>query len=135
MNNLKFICTYTCPKDLFSCDIYVREKDVNDTTENNILACEVGTKNSLFGGSYFASVESAKHAVDLVAKPPVDMPASPNVANALEIWNELESITVNDDGEIESTFLHFQAGTHRYDIWRWIETKFDISIGTDLLGL
>ena len=39
-----------------------------------------------------------------------------------------------DDNEcILNDFLHFPAGTERYEIWLWIESKYDVSIGNDLM--
>ena len=29
--------------------------------------------------------------------------------------------------------LHFPAGTERYEIWLWIESKYGVSIGNDLM--
>ena len=59
----------------------------------------------------------------------------------LSIRPKLESVSklnnsklrVNEEEEIESDFLHFNKGTHVYDIWHWFEETFDISAGEDLM--
>ena len=42
---------------------------------------------------------------------------------AKALWQELGNIPINEEG------------TDRYDIWHWLEDKFDISIAKDLMGL
>lgn len=50
------------------------------------------------------------------------------------LWEELSNITINDDEEIEQTFLHFDIGTVNTEIWHWFEWYFDLSIGNDILN-
>ena len=47
---------------------------------------------------------------------------------AQEIWAKLTEVTVNEDEEIDIPFLHFPVGTHRHDVWSWIEDKFDVCV-------
>ena len=35
---------------------------------------------------------------------------------------------MNEDEEIDTPFLHFPVGTHRHDVWSWIEDKFDVCV-------
>jgi hypothetical protein len=51
-----------------------------------------------------------------------------------EIWQQLGDVPVNNDGEIETSFLHFEVGTTREEIWSWIEEKFDVSVA-ELMGV
>lgn len=46
-------------------------------------------------------------------------------------WDELGNVPVNEDGDIEESFEHFQAGTEVEEIWHWFEEFFDISIGEE----
>jgi len=45
-------------------------------------------------------------------------------------WNLLGDVPTNENGEIETTYEHFEVGTDTSDIWHWFEWYFDISIGT-----
>lgn len=44
------------------------------------------------------------------------------------LWSRLGDVPVNDDGEIEIPYLHFEIGTDREEIWHWFEDTFDVSI-------
>lgn len=46
-----------------------------------------------------------------------------------KLWEELGDIPVNDMGEIEKPFLHFEEGSDREDIWTWFEEKFNVTLG------
>ena len=52
-----------------------------------------------------------------------------------DLWLKLKDIPVNNNGEIETPFLHFNIGTDREDIWHWLEDYFDICIGDILTGV
>ena len=45
-----------------------------------------------------------------------------------QLWNILGDIPVDDDGNIEVPYLHFEVGIDREDIWHWFEETFDVSI-------
>lgn len=62
-----------------------------------------------------------------------DIEPSNKLKGAQVLYSALADIPVNEDGEIEVEFLHFDAGTTGTDIWHWFETYFDISI-SDLKG-
>lgn len=45
------------------------------------------------------------------------------------LWEKLGDVPVNDDGKIEESFLDFEVGTDREDIWHWFEEQNpDISV-------
>lgn len=46
-----------------------------------------------------------------------------------ELWAELEDVIVDENECIVSNWRGFEAGTHREDIWHWLEEKFGVSIG------
>ena len=48
--------------------------------------------------------------------------------DADEVWEELGTIPVNDDGIIQEAFHHFPAGTNRETIWQWFEEEFGLSV-------
>jgi len=37
------------------------------------------------------------------------------------LWDQLGEIPIDSDERIEAEFLHFEAGTHREEIWHWFE--------------
>lgn len=53
-----------------------------------------------------------------------------------ELWKRLgETVIDPDSEEIESEFYGFPSGTHREEIWHWFESKFNLSVAVDLMGL
>ena len=46
-----------------------------------------------------------------------------------ELWAEFEDVIVDENECIVSDWRGFEAGTHREDIWHWLEEKFGVSIG------
>jgi hypothetical protein len=51
---------------------------------------------------------------------------------AKELWAKFGDTPINDADEIEAPFLHFEAGTDRFEIWHWFEETFNCSIVDDL---
>ena len=51
-----------------------------------------------------------------------------NHAMATEVWEALGDIAIDDEECIDTPFLHFPAGTHREEIWHWIEETYDVSV-------
>ena len=46
-----------------------------------------------------------------------------------ELWNRLGDIPMNPETEcIEEEFMHFPVGTHREEIWIWVEETFNVSV-------
>lgn len=39
------------------------------------------------------------------------------------IWNRLGNVSVDDNGCIQQSFLHFDKGTDREEIWKWMEDQ------------
>ncbi len=37
------------------------------------------------------------------------------------IWNDLASVPVTEDGELDEPFMFFPEGVQREDVWRWFE--------------
>ena len=52
-----------------------------------------------------------------------------------DLWEILGNTFINDDGELLESFLHFEIGTDREEIWHWFEETFDISVAVDLMNL
>ncbi len=58
-----------------------------------------------------------------------------------EIYKDLLEILIDIpcnescDDEIEEQFLHFAAGTSKFEIWHWFEDEFNIPIAKDLSQL
>ena len=50
------------------------------------------------------------------------------------VWENLSDIPVDESDNIECDFLHFERGDNKFEIWDWIEEKFDTRI-SKLLGL
>lgn len=57
---------------------------------------------------------------------PSSKPAIPDDAQC--VWQKLADIPVNESDEIELPFEHFEVGTHREDIWHWLESTYDVSV-------
>jgi hypothetical protein len=53
--------------------------------------------------------------------------------NAAQLWGELRSIPVDDEGVTTSRFQDFEAGTDTEDIWHWFEDTFNLSVAEDLM--
>lgn len=51
------------------------------------------------------------------------------------LWKALGDIPVNEDDEIEESFLHFEIGEDKLEIWSWFEETFDLSVAKDLMYL
>ena len=41
-----------------------------------------------------------------------------------ELWGRLGDIPINDDDLIEALFLHFPAGTYRFEVWHWFDERW-----------
>ena len=56
-----------------------------------------------------------------------------NIKQALKVWDKLRDIPINDNDEIDLSFMHFEKGTDLHDVWHWIENTYDVSIVMDLM--
>lgn len=52
----------------------------------------------------------------------------------IELWDDFSDIPINNDDEIEETFLFFEPGTNRFDIWNWFEERCPNGLAVDLVG-
>ena len=59
---------------------------------------------------------------------------SKNNQQAVEQWDQFQDIPIDDNECIDVPFLHFEAGTTRFDIWHWFEEHYDINIGDLITG-
>jgi hypothetical protein len=48
--------------------------------------------------------------------------------NAQQIWQKLSDVPVNEENEIDEPFLDFPVGTHRQEIWSWIERAYEVNV-------
>lgn len=51
---------------------------------------------------------------------------------AIKLWEQFANIPINDQDEIEESFLHFEEGTEREEVWHWFEETYDCSVAVDL---
>ena len=42
----------------------------------------------------------------------------------LSLWRDFSDVPINDWDEIEQPFMHFQAGTYRFDVWHWFDERW-----------
>ena len=40
-----------------------------------------------------------------------------------KLWEEFSEIPIDDKDRIEKPFLHFEAGTYRFDVWHWFDEQ------------
>ena len=50
-------------------------------------------------------------------------------------WSQLGDIPINENEEIEVSFLDFEVGTDRQEIWHWFEETYNLSVAKDLMNL
>ena len=57
-----------------------------------------------------------------------------NLNKARQVWDELTDVPMDPETEcIESDWKQFPAGTHREEIWHWIEDTYHVSVAEDLM--
>ena len=54
--------------------------------------------------------------------------------NVQDVWDSLRDVPVDVDDCIEQEFHGFPVGTHKFDIWHWVEEHFNVSIAEDLMS-
>jgi hypothetical protein len=64
----------------------------------------------------------------------IEFDAVANLERALAAWSSFSDVPTNIDDEIEIDFLHFSKGESRFDVWRWFEDTFNVSVAVDLMG-
>jgi len=55
------------------------------------------------------------------------------VKTPIELWKELGDVPIDENEEIEISFLDFEIGTDKFNIWHWFEETFDLSVAKDLM--
>ena len=58
----------------------------------------------------------------------LNLPASEKEYIANILWNAFSDTPINDEDEIEESFLHFDELESRFTVLQWFETTFDISV-------
>lgn len=57
-----------------------------------------------------------------------------NLNKAKQVWDELTDVPMDPETEcIESDWKQFPTGTHREEIWHWIEDTYNVSVAEDLM--
>lgn len=62
-----------------------------------------------------------------------------NLENATKVWDLLGDIPVNDNDDLDEDFnivdynIIFKKGTDKFEVWHWVEEKFNISIAEELM--
>jgi len=49
-----------------------------------------------------------------------------------ELWEKFSDVPINNDDQIETSFLHFPAGTYRFDVWHWFDERCPNGLAKDL---
>ena len=55
------------------------------------------------------------------------------IKTARDLWADFSKVPINNDDEIEENFLDFPKGTDRFEILRWFEDTFSVSVHDDLM--
>lgn len=42
----------------------------------------------------------------------------------LKLWEDLGDIPVNSNDKIDRSFLHFDKGTNREEVWHWFDDEY-----------
>tara|TARA_R110002051_G_scaffold314371_1_gene391403 strand:- start:2435 stop:2641 length:207 start_codon:yes stop_codon:yes gene_type:complete len=48
-----------------------------------------------------------------------------------KLWDQLREIPVNNHDELEKSFLHFEAGVSKFEVWKWFESEFEVCLGDE----
>ncbi len=51
------------------------------------------------------------------------------------LWQEFGNIPINEDGTINTDFLHFKKGTDKFKIWHWFDNNHSIGLAKGLIKL
>lgn len=50
-----------------------------------------------------------------------------------QLWDDFSQVSINADDEIEESFLGFDAGTSRFDVWHWFDERCPNGLAVDLM--
>lgn len=56
------------------------------------------------------------------------------VEDLKRLWAEFSDVPIDDDDNIQKDFLGFKAGTDRFEVWRWFDSKCPNGLRKDLFG-
>ena len=62
--------------------------------------------------------------MDEVSMDEVFMDEDLSMDDLLSLWHDFSDVPINDWDEIEQPFMHFQAGTYRFDVWHWFDERW-----------
>ena len=54
---------------------------------------------------------------------------------AQSLWYEFEDTPIDVDDNLDWKFYQFDIGTDRFEVWRWFEDVYDLSVAKDLMYL
>ena len=58
-----------------------------------------------------------------------------DIETARKLWENFGDVPIGfDNDRIEEDWMQFPKGTDRFEIWKWFESYFNISIAKDLEG-
>ena len=49
------------------------------------------------------------------------------------LWKEFADVPIDEDDKITCEWRSFPKGTNRFDIWKWFEKFFEVSVVEDLM--
>lgn len=49
-----------------------------------------------------------------------------------ELWDDFSEVEVDEDDNILSSFLSFQVGTSKFDVWHWFDERMPNGLGSFL---
>ena len=52
----------------------------------------------------------------------------------VELWDGMEDITIDDEGQIEQDYHIWEKGTDLHYIWHWFDEQFPDGLGKFLEG-
>lgn len=56
------------------------------------------------------------------------------VLNLVELWELFAETPVNENDELEESFMCFEAGTSKFDVWHWFDERCPNGLAVDLMG-
>lgn len=52
-----------------------------------------------------------------------------------ELWESFGEVPIDNDDRILEPFCKFPKGTDRFEVWKWFEEEFNVSVAIDLMEL
>ena len=60
--------------------------------------------------------------------------ADQDLEYAKALWEEFGDVPIDNNDCITCQWRAFEKGTYRFNIWKWFEDFFQISVAEDLIG-